>query len=579
MIDVEPLIWEELERAVAPPEPELANWGEVLRRSGEQARRRRRRIAVLAVTAAAVGALVASPLGGAIARGLGGFSSWLTGAPGTPAGSEEQRSFERRDERSWASFPETPQLRELIRVHVGEGRYTLYRFHAGNAFCLRLTVTGIRGAGPTLACTSRSELATSRDLVIPLKGDVGLGRVGPLPRTSLDPPSAPRAIVTFGFAAQEAARVRFVSMRGAATEATVGGGAFLHVLDGPARGERVVRGTVEERTGAAHEVRLAIMRSNDERLGSGLPPKGPSHVERKVVGGQIAWFARRLERGEPLSPEHRKQFVLPRRRIGDFARVIQPDPDDFLRMLVSANDRGEICTSLITRGGVGGGCGPLNRLFARGPLALSSGFSGAGQQYWIVSGLVSDEVARVVVFLSTGERRQAPLRDNVVIVRVSAAKFPARVVGYDAAGRVIGVLTIGGRRPGPRRVGPWRVLIRLKGDATHRTTVLRVARSSSGGSCMLVSFRNGESSGCFSAGWRGPAVRVGANFVPSGGVLYGRVRQDVELLEVQLRNGSIVRARPREGFVLVALPSFEILRAVGRDARGRKLGTQSFHRP
>jgi hypothetical protein len=578
VIDVEPLIREELERAVALPEPELADWGEVLRRSGEQARRRRRRIAALAVTAAAVGALVASPLGGAIARGLGGFSSWLSGAPGTPAGGEEQRSFEQRDERSWASFPETPQLRELIRMRVGDGRYTLYGFHAGNAFCLRLTVKGIRGAGPMLACTARSELATSRDLVIPLKGDVGLGHVGPLPRTSLDPPSSPRAIVTFGFAAQEAARVRFASTRGDTTEATVGGGAFLHVLDGPKRGQRVVGGTVEDRAGAAHAVRLAIMRSGFEQRGSGLPPKGPSRVERKVAGGQIAWFAHRSERGEPLSPEHRKQLAQPGRITGDFARVIQPDPDDFLRMLVANNDRREICTSLITRGGIGGGCTRLSRLFAGGPLALSSGFSGAGQQYWLVSGLVSDEVARVVVFLSTGERRRAPLRDNVVIVRVSAAKFPARVVGYDAAGRVIGVLTIGGGRPGPRPIGPWRVLIRLKGDATHRKTVLRVARSSGGGSCMLVSFRNGESSGCFPPRWRGPAVQVGTNFVPSGGVLYGRVRGDVRLLEVQLRDAPIVRGRPRQGFVLVTLPSFDVVKAVGLDAQGRELGEQSFRR-
>jgi hypothetical protein len=269
----------------------------------------------------------------------------------------------------------------------------------------------------------------------------------------------------------------------------LGGGAFLHVLDRPQRGEQVVRGTVEDRRGVAHDVRLTIMRSGFEQRGSGLPPKGPSRVERKVKGGQIAWFARRHARGEPLSPQGRRQFMPPR-RVGDFARVIQPDPDD-----------------------------------------------------WIVDGIVSDDVARVVVFLSTGERRRAPLRDNVVIVRVSAAKFPARVVGYDAAGRVIDVLTIGGGPPGPRPAGPWRVVMRLEATAAHSGAVLRAARSSSGGSCMLVRFGSSESSRCFPRRWQ--------------------------------RDGSTVRVRPRQSFVLVGVPS-EIGRVVGLDARGRKLAARPF---
>lgn len=568
MIDVEPLIRKELDRAVAAPPPELADWGEVLRRSGERARRRRRRIAIVAVTAAAVGAVLVSPLRGQIARGLGGFSSWLSGLPGTPAGEEEQRAFERLGERSWAKFPETPRLRELIRARVGSGSYVLQGFRTGNALCLRLTVAGIPGAGPTLACTSQSELATSRDLVIPLKADVGLGHVGSIRR-----PSAPRAIVTFGFAAHEAQRVRFVSTRGSTTEATVGGGAFLHVLDGPARGERVLRGSVEDQSGVAREVRLAIVRTGSEQLGTGLPPKGPSRVERKVTGGEIEWVTERRERGKPLAPQIRTQLAQPR-RIGDFARVIQPDPDDFLRMLVGVNDRGEICNSLITRGGIGGGCRPLARLFKRGPLALGWGFSGAGQQYWIVDGLVSDEVARVVVFLSTGERRRAPLRDNVVIVRVSAAKFPARVVGYDTAGRVIDVLTIGAGRPGPRPQGPWRVLIR-RGKA-----VLRVTRSSGGGSCMFVAYGAFSSvPQCFPTSWRGPAVQLGyVTFEGKGGVLYAGARRDVAVVEVDLSNGSTIRGQPRQGFLLVRLPPGQLNRVVGLDARRHELFKKSFRR-
>jgi len=78
------------------------------------------------------------------------------------------------------------------------------------------------------------------------------------------------------------------------------------------------------------------------------------------------------------------------------------------------------------------------------PLELTWGFSGGGQQFWIVSGVASDAVARIEVFLGNGERWRAPLRDNATAFRVQRAKFPVRIVGYDAAGRVIDVKTIRG---------------------------------------------------------------------------------------------------------------------------------------
>ena len=61
-----------------------------------------------------------------------------------------------------------------------------------------------------------------------------------------------------------------------------------------------------------------------------------------------------------------------------------------------------------------------------------------------MSGLASDDVARIEVFLGNGERWQAPLRDNVTAFRLQRAKFPARIVAYDDAGRVIDVKTIRG---------------------------------------------------------------------------------------------------------------------------------------
>jgi hypothetical protein len=180
-------------------------------------------------------------------------------------------------------------------------------------------------------------------------------------------------------------------------------------------------------------------------LTSGLRPHGPARAERVVRGGTIGWFVRREPRGAAFEGAE-----LPRLgtccRVGSYMRLIQPVRGDFLRMLVAESDQpGEICSYLVTRGGIGGNCVPLRRRFSRGPMALSWGFSGAGQQFWIVDGLVSDDVARVEIFLGTGGRVRAPLRDNVVIARVQRAKFPARVVGYDRQGRVIDVQTVRGR--------------------------------------------------------------------------------------------------------------------------------------
>lgn len=103
-----------------------------------------------------------------------------------------------------------------------------------------------------------------------------------------------------------------------------------------------------------------------------------------------------------------------------------------------------ICVGLVTRGDFGVGCRGRNKVFERGPLDHTWGFSGGGQQSWIVSGLASDDAERIEVFLGNGERWRAPLRVNATAFRIQRAKFPARVVAYDDAGRVIDVKTIRG---------------------------------------------------------------------------------------------------------------------------------------
>ena len=586
MIDVEPLIREELERRVPPTEPDLADWGSVLRRAGEPGRRRRLRSGAVALLIVAALALAASPLGGAIVRGVGGFSSWLVGEPGKPAAETEQQRFEQAGERSWADFPERPALRELIHAEVGGATYTLYGFRSGNAFCLRLVVLGIRGAGPQLGCLPRHELEQSRDLAIPLKANVGFGHVGRLPRTIADPPTVSRALASFGFAADSARRIELVSDDGT-SPALLASGAFLHVLDRPSRGTWIRSALARDESRRAHVV--PILLATQEQPSGSLPlsAKGPARVERQVRGGTIGWFTQREPRGAPLEGSPR----LPPRLgacclLGAFARVIQPDARDFLRMLVAESDLGrqpegeEICRYLITRGGVGGGCAPAKQLFSRGPLALSWGFSGVGQQFWIVSGLASDEVARVEVFLGTGEQRPAPLRDNVVIVRVQAAKFPARIVAYDARGRVIGIETIGAQRgDGARPVGAWRVVLRAQANPGP-LALLHVARSSVGGRCLQLELVDHSASRrCYPASSRRP-LELSQQSTRRAAFVYGRAAADVASVELRYRDGDVETVKPVRGLLLHAVPSrhardgHRLTIAVARDAEGNEVTRQ-----
>jgi hypothetical protein len=392
MIDREPRIHEALDRLAPGETDEHADWSDAMRRAGIRPARRRAVVAATAFAAAIV-LLAATPLGSAVVRGVDGFSAWLTGEPGTRAPEPVQQELVDADRSSWAAFPTTPEVRELIRARIDGAAYTLYGFRAGAAVCLRLTVRGIRGAGPTLACASVSELRSSRDLLIPVKGNVGLGRVGPLPRDADDPATVPRALATFGFAASEVSDVRVVSDEGP-RQAMLAGAAFLHVLPRPARGTWVRRAVAVTPGGRRQTVPIAVFARGEPTEIPVRSPKGPSRIERKVSGGTIGWFVRREARGAPIVGSNVRLGTCC--TVGQFARLIQPDPQDFLRMLVAENDLGEgteVCYYLVTRGGAGGTCSPLARLFERGPLAVSWGFSGAGQQSWIASGFASDDVA------------------------------------------------------------------------------------------------------------------------------------------------------------------------------------------
>lgn len=427
-----------------PETSRRSDWDDVARRAR---RRPSRRGAVIVALAAAMLVLGTS----ALAETLGsGFSEWLSGEPGAPASSEDRERFAKRNEASAAPlFPET-DLRQLIELEHEGRNYRLLGFRTGGAACLRLEGTDIDEGGD-VACVSADELERSRSLAVPVKVDFSLHEVRPG-----DPPSD---IATYGLAAAETRRVVLVGDDGSRA-ATVANGAFLSVSPGPVIEHTTLRGFAIDKDGVRRSIPLApALTDEHDRFDTGLPLRGPPEVERTVRGGEIDWLERREPRGEPVSDAllewNRAQWgsepppgSFASRVLGarGFARVVRPEPADFVRIVVAVSDDapGEVCAGELTRGGIGGGCNPLAQLFARHPFAAGWTYAGAGSQFVTVSGIASDDVARLILFLGTGEDRRVALVHNVLFARVSRAAFPARLVAYDASGRVIGIQTVRG---------------------------------------------------------------------------------------------------------------------------------------
>jgi hypothetical protein len=414
------------------------NWNDVVARAGSRRRGRPIVIALVAAVALIVGAA-------AVADTVGhGFSDWLEGSPGTPASSADSEELE--NPKSFAPLDSNIDVRELLHADYGGKTYRLIGFRSGGAVCVRIAQAAIDEGGD-VNCVPADQLAASHDLALPLAVDK--------PLTDPGPGEAPGPQASFGLVAAEAEQV-WLDGEGGPYRAAIGNGAFIAIRP---HGRATISGYAIDHSGRRRPIPLAPSQTREtERYRTGLPVLGPARVERRVEGGSVGWLARGEERGDAV-PERLLEIFKPRPRPpglpanlpgpvgldparGDFARLIKPDNAYFARLMVGRTASGDLCYGNIGRGGVGFGCIPETRAFDRWPFVPGWTYAGAGSQFVTAEGIASDVVARMQLYLGSGDVQEVALRDNAYFALVQRAKFPARLVARDAQGRVIGVMTM-----------------------------------------------------------------------------------------------------------------------------------------
>jgi hypothetical protein len=566
------LIREELEPLLPLP-PGRAAWDDVLRRAGARRPVSRRRLVIAVALLAAVLATVAT------AAVLDGFSSWLSGTPGSPASQSEQQAFEDANARTWTKFAPGTQLRRLLETTASGTTFTLFGFRSGDDLCLKLTLAGAQTGGAT-RCAPERALQAAKQPALVISADEPFGTAGP---PGDDGSTADVYQATFGIASDGVGRV-VVDGDDGNHDAVVAGNAFLYVDDHPSRGARVR--SVAAVSGAGDRVALDFASSPYGMFDMAAPPKGtfhgPAAAARQVTGGVIGWLVRGEKRGEPVSANlvgksatiatnpppsfganrwpTKKEHVLSE-------LLIQPDPNDFVRMIVvgvspsgSMQDpEAGVCFGVVEGSGIGSTCMQLSSAFARAPLWLTIGGSGMSQ-YSVLAGAASDDVARIAAYLGNGDVVPVALRDNVFIARVARGAYPLRVVAYDARGLVVYVRDFasdGMSSPAPAAARTSvRTRLRVTGD--HGATgTLRAGDPAGGYRCWSISFQSGaEEGGCTPWPVTDPpllllsAERSGDDFF-----LAGQVPEAVAKVELRFADGLTKTVDTSDGFALTPIPA------------------------
>jgi hypothetical protein len=612
MNDADALIRNELALVLPLPRGVEPDWVDVVRRIGPRPRIASRSRLLLAAAAVAVFAAVAtvSPLGAAIADGIGSFSAWLSGSPGTPATPAEQQSFEEANARSWAGFAPGTKLRRLMETNLSATQFTLYGFRSGDQLCLRLVAQG-GASGATTHCAPEHELQTARTPAFVVAADEPLG--GSYGAANADGYTASRFLVTFGIASDGVNAVT-VNADDGNHDALVDGNAFLYIADHPAAGTRVRH--VEALAADGSRVALPFESSPYGMFDLSKAPvgtvQGPSAVERQVSGGTIGWVTGLQPRGSEVSADMLDRIttmatqmsVIPHFGPGSrwpekplhvlMARIVQPDPNDSVRFAIEAvsttdqmtpGDDG-ICWQTITGNAMGGTCTALQDLFKNQVFSGSFGGSGASQ-YELFSGIASDDVASMKLYLADKNVVDVALRDNAYIARAARAAFPARLVAFDKDGKVIGVQTFendGMTTPAPDAARKSvHELARVTG-VNGGVGTLRAGTPAGGWRCWSISFKGGqEQGGCTPWPPKDEGLKT-VGVASSGGDHFfaGEVTPNVANAILTYADGSTDTVKAIDGFFLYAIPPGKLgadggfIAVRSYDANGNQLDSRGF---
>jgi hypothetical protein len=448
---------EALEVLVEPFEVE-PDWSAIVRRAVGESTANRGRVArpswrgALALAFLVVAILAAA----AFASGLADrFSAWLNGSPGVPAPAQELRGFAARNRVSLASFPRGTRLRLLRRTIVSGTSFDLLGFQNGDAYCLRLVRTAVPAVAGNTECLRADELQGHVALVAG-NAYFSVGK----PATSITG--------VYGFASDSVKVVKVARAR-KSTTVRVGDNVFL-ALTGQPQGSvqhhlppntvLAVRAVMKD--GTLRNVPYVVEGSTPGGIlpGGNLPhvpsyfgapgsnaiPGAPTKVAAPINHPQVAWLAKREERGTPLPSGGPVPYT--------FGRVIQPDPTEPVRIGLAIApamgfSHGRALTGnwvclidfvvLGSGGAAGAGCKPDP--FGDGPIYVGSDFEEPITRF---NGLAADGIARVEAFLASGQRVPAALGDNAFSVAVPEADLPGELVGYDSKGRVAGIAQLPG---------------------------------------------------------------------------------------------------------------------------------------
>lgn len=549
---------------------------------------RTRLVLALVVVAAVVFVAVA------VARSLGGFSGWLTGQPGAPASTAEQRAFDRAT-RSWVGFPRGTKLRLLAETSVGGATYTLYGFRAAGALCLRLVVTGNQ-SDRQLACPPLSLLRSTRSpaLVAVAEDEVGLTQShNPVQQLLV----APEALVTFGIVADGVNTVELADNDATPQRAIVSGDAFLWVNYMPPFGQHLsnVWAVAGGRRAAIPFTPRPLPFGWAGSTAPALSPHGPDKAQRTIVGGTIGWLIHHRPVGASVPKTiHR---LYPRGTTVLYEREVAPDPAAPERIVVGlikppypagVTVGQQICATVVGGRFPGApyGCWYATQLFTTGPNVYGSNSSidnnavttpnapfnwalGNQQgsiQYSTIAGLTSDAVVSMRLYLGTGQTLPIPVHDNAYIVEAPSDGFPVRLVAYDTQHRVIGVVTVPSQalppplvraasRSEPAPNAHWHLVL----DASAGE--IFSAPSATGGTCFATEYRDGG--GTLSCGPQLPsdALRFGSEGDSHEVTVSIQAGAAVKHVTIHYANGRSQTLTTKHGVSLARLPSGAMIRS------------------